>query len=192
MARSLEQLETHSFEQVWQSLAHNRWLPFALLAIATASNVVYAHPPLVAFATMSGVMLTRQRAVTVALLSWLINQGIGFGLRGYPLTGVAFAWGILMGLGTLLVVALASWRPFFSQSTWTGHFLWLAIAVLSGFVLYQGSILLAFPVLSDGHYLDWDIVAKLFLKQLVWAGAIALGHSLLLWRIFISSSSVES
>lgn len=192
MAMYPKQLRAYSFDRAWRSLARSRLLPCALLTIATASNIVYAHPPLVAFAAMSGVTLARRRAIAVAMLIWAINQGIGFGLRGYPLTTVAFTWGILMGLGTLLVVTLASWRPPFSQSTWAGHFLWMAIAVLGGFVLYQSSILLVFPLLTSGHYMGWDIVARLFRKQLVWAGAIALGHSLFLWRILISSSSVES
>lgn len=135
-------------------------------------------------------MLTRRRAIAVALLIWLVNQGIGFALRGYPLSAVAFTWGTLMGIGVLLVVAFASWRPAFSQSTWAGHFQWMAIALLGGFVLYQGLIMLAFPLLSDGHQMGWDIVGKLFVKQLVWAGAIALGHSLLLKRTLMYTQPV--
>ncbi|MBE9079568.1 hypothetical protein IQ241_20085 [Romeria aff. gracilis LEGE 07310] len=81
-----------------------------------------------------------------------------------------------------MVVAFASWRPAFSQSNWAGHLAWTAIAVLIGFGLYQGLILLAFPLLADGHTMGWNIIAQLFLKQLVWAGAMILGHSLLMWR----------
>lgn len=176
-----------SFESAWRSLAHSRLLTVTILALGTASNVLYAHTPLVAFAVISGIALTRRRAFSVALLIWLVNQSVGFGLRGYPLTTTAFTWGALMGLGTLLVVAFASWRPSFAQTTWLGHWLWLAIAVLVGFGLYQGLILLAYPVMADGHWMDGAIVVKLFVKQFVWAGAIALGHSLLLWRKLISS-----
>lgn len=153
-----------------------------LLATGTASNLVYAHTPLVAFAAISGAMLTRRRAIATALLIWLINQSVGFGLRGYPLTGVAFTWGALMGLGTLLVAVIASWRPKFSRASWSGHCLWMAIAVLGGFTLYQGMILLAFPLLASGHTMSWNIVVGLLVKQLIWAGAITLGYSLLLWR----------
>lgn len=179
------QPEKHSFMQAWRSLALSRFLPLALLAVGSASNIVYAHTPLVAFAAMGGVILPRRRALLVVLLIWLVNQGVGFGLRDYPLTAAAFTWGALMGLGALLVVAVASWRPQFSQLTWAGHFLWMAIAVLAGFVLYQGLILLAFPWLSGGHAMGWDIVAKLFLKQLSWAAAIATVHSLWLRRTLI-------
>lgn len=166
----------------WRSLAHSRWLPFALLALGTASNGIYAHTPLVAFAVMSGVMLNRRRAIAIALLIWVVNQAIGFGLRDYPLSATAFTWGALMGIGMLLVVAFASIRPGFSQSSWAGHFFWVAIALIGGFVLYQGLIMLAYPMLADGHFMDWEIIVKLFIKQVIWAGTISLGHGALLWQ----------
>ena len=173
---------TTRFGQAWRSLATNRWLPLTFLALGTASNVMYAHTPLVAFAVMSGLVLNRRRAIAVAMSLWVLNQAIGFGLRGYPLTTTAFTWGALMGVGTLMVVTFASWRPGFAQTTWAGHGLWLALSLLVGFGLYQGLILLAYPFMADGHWMDWAIVVKLFGKQALWTGVMALAHGLLLWR----------
>ena len=187
-ARTEVRTRVSGFEQTWQSLAKSRFLLFALLTIGTASNYFSAHAPLAALATVSSVTLTRRRAIAISLLMWLVNQGVGFGLRGYPLMPVAFSWGILMGIGTLLVAVGASWRPAFSRSTWVGHWLWIAIATLGGFMLYQGMILLAFPWLAGGHTMDWDIVGKLFSKQTTWVGAIAIGHSFLLWYKSMSST----
>lgn len=174
--------ERVDFSYGWRSLAHSRWLPFALLTLGTASNAIYAHTPLVAFAAMSGVMLNRRPAIATALLIWLVSQTMGFGLRGYPLSTTAFTWGALMGIGTLLVAAFASIRPRFSQSSWLGHLLWVAIALFSGFVLYQGLIMLAYPAIADGHFMGWEIIARLFVKQVIWTGAIALGHGIGIWR----------
>ncbi|MEO1622348.1 MAG: hypothetical protein AAFU53_15120 [Cyanobacteria bacterium J06632_3] len=185
---SSEQLD---FSYGWRSLANSRWLPFALLTLGTASNAIYAHTPLVAFAAMSGVVLNRRREIATALLIWLVNQAIGFGLRGYPLSATAFTWGALMGIGTLLVVAFASIRPDFSQSSWAGHFLWIAIALLGGFALYQGLIMLAYPAIADGHFMGWEIIAKLFAKQVMWTGAIALGHGIALWRQLSQLRSIQ-
>ncbi|MGD1905531.1 MAG: hypothetical protein ACFB0C_05990 [Leptolyngbyaceae cyanobacterium] len=170
------------FALAWRSLAHSRVWPFLLLALGTASNIVYAHTPLVAFAVLSGVSLPRRRAITVALGLWLINQTIGFGMRGYPLTAIAFTWGALMGLGTLLVVSFAMVRPAFSQSAGLGHGLWVLLAVLVGFVLNQGLIMLAYPLLAEGNAMGWDIIARQIRNQLLWAGAISLIHGALLWR----------
>jgi hypothetical protein len=131
---------------------------------------------------MSGVMLNRRQAILVASLIWLVNQAIGFSVRNYPFSATALTWGALMGIGTMLVVAFASIRPGFSQSSWAGHFLWVALALIGGFVLYQGLMVLAYPLLADGHFMGWEIIVKLWIKQVMWAGAIALGHGVLLWR----------
>lgn len=172
--------QSQAFARAWGAIAHSRAYPFLLLGLGTASNVIYAHLPLVAFAALGGATLPRRRAVAVALLLWLVNQSIGFGWRGYPLSATAFTWGALMGLGTLLVALFASWRPGWSQAGWRGHLGWMAIALLGGFVLYQGIIALAYPLLADGHRMGWDVISKLLLKQTVWGGAIALLHSLFL------------
>jgi hypothetical protein len=40
-------------------------------------------------------------------------------------------------------------------------------------------ILLADPLINDGHFMEWTIVRRLFVKQVTWGGAIALGYNLL-------------
>jgi hypothetical protein len=127
-------------------------------------------------------MLPRRRAVATVLLIWLANQLIGFGWRGYPQSATAFTWGAVMGLGTLLAVLLASWRPRFSRRSWRGHAIWQAFAVLAAVVLLQGTILLAYPLLGDGHALGWGTLLAIVRQQLLWAGALALGHGWLLRR----------
>ena len=82
-----------------------------LLAVGTASNLRYAHTPLVAFAVTSGVILKRRQTITVALLLWLVNQTIGFSLRGYPFSATALTWGVLMGVGTLVAVGAPDLAP---------------------------------------------------------------------------------
>ncbi|AOX03149.1 hypothetical protein BJP34_30220 [Moorena producens PAL-8-15-08-1] len=176
--------------QAWKLLANGRFWPFTLLLVGVASNGVYAHAPLAAFASMSGATLSRQRAVGVALLVWLVNQAIGFGLRGYPLTSTAFTWGALMGIGTLLAAVAASWWPGWCRDSFSRYLTWMAIASLLGFALYQGLILFAYPVLADGHRMGWEIVGKLFVKHLIWSGGITIVHSLLLWRIVNRRQSV--
>ena len=59
---SITSLTASGFSQAWRSLARSRLWPCLLLALGTASNVVYAHTPLVAFAALSGVSLSRRRA----------------------------------------------------------------------------------------------------------------------------------
>lgn len=171
-----------TFEMAWRSLACSPWLCSGLLALGIASNTVHAHVPLVAFAATGGVMLRRRRAITTVLLIWLANQLIGFGWRGYPVSATALSWGALMGLGTLLVVLLSSERPGFSRSSGRGHAIWQAVVLIAGVALYDGMILLAHPLLADGHAMGWATLLAVVRKQVVWAGAIALGHGWLLHR----------
>ncbi len=179
-----------NFSMALRSLAKNQFWSGTLLAVGVATNAIYAHAPLAAFASLSGATLSRRRAVGVALSIWFVNQAIGFGLRGYPLTPVAFTWGALMGIGTLLTVMVASLRPGMSQVGWVSYLRGMAIATVLGFAVYQGLILFAFPVLADGHLMGWGIVGKLFLKHLMWASGITIFHSLLLWRTVNRRQSV--
>ena len=183
---------SETLAQAWRSLGKNRLWFFTLLAVGVASNGIYAHAPLAAFACMGGVTLSRRRAIGVALSIWFVNQAIGFGVRGYPLTTVAFTWGTLMGIGTLLAAMITSWRPVMNQQSWMGYVRGMAIAILLGFAVYQGLILFAFPFLADGHLMGWEVVGKLFVKHLIWASGITIVHSLLLWRTINHRSSVTS
>ena len=166
----------------WSGLARSRWLGLGLLALGTLSSGIYAHAPLAAFAAVSGLALDRRRALAIALLVWLGNQAVGFGVRGYPLSAVAFTWGAMMGLATALVTVAVGLRPRATWRSWVAQGWWSAIATLASFVIYQGLILLAFPFLADGHTMGWEVVGALLQKHLLWAGAMVLGYNLLLWR----------
>lgn len=167
------------WSESWQAIARGRLWFFLLMLIGSSSSIVYAHAPSVAFATTAGVTLTRRRAVASAMAIWLVNQVYGYTLRHYPRTPDSLAWGLLMGVGTLLVTLLATLRPSFSQRQLAGHLLWVGIAVVGGFVLFEGMILFAFPLLTNGHSMGWNVLLKLFVKDMFWTGMIALCHGLL-------------
>jgi hypothetical protein len=101
----------------WNWVASHRLWSFLLIAIGSASSVIYPHPPLVAFGAIAGTTLTPKRALGAATAIWLVNQVYGYGLRQYPQTTEALLWGLVMGLGTLLVTAMAAIRPTLSKMT---------------------------------------------------------------------------
>ena len=129
-----------------------------------------------------------RRAVAVALLIWLIDQATGFGPRGYPLEQLSLTWAVVMGAGTVAVALLASQGPGFRRRSWSGHALWSLLVLTGGFLLYQGTIALVYPVIVDGHTLGADVITELLRQQLVWGGALALGHGLWL-RLNITQSA---
>ena len=96
-----------------------------------------------------------------------------------------------MGAGTVAVAFLASQGPGFRRRSWSGHALWSLLALTGGFLLYQGTIALVDPVIVDGHTLGADVITGLLRQQLVWGGALALGHGLWLRLNITQSASIR-
>ncbi|NJL54024.1 hypothetical protein HC928_01890 [bacterium] len=166
----------------WNRVANQRRWMFLLIGIGSFSSVIYPHPPLVAFGAIAGSTLSPKRAFLIALSIWFMNQLYGYGLRSYPQTAESFLWGLVMGLGMLLVTALAALRPPFSRTTWKGHGSWMAIAVLTGFLLFESLVLSLGFLLTGSHVLTWAILGHLLFKELIWAFALTLGYGFLARR----------
>ena len=185
------QQKAAGFEAAFHQLESNRWLPLGLIAAGTLSSVVTPHAPLAAFAAMGGVMLRPRRAMAVVSLIWLIDQATGVALRGYPIEQLSMTWAAVMGAGALAVSLLFSQGPGFCRRSWGGHALWSLLALTGGFLLYQGTIALVYPVIVDGHSLGAEVIGGLLQQQLAWGGALAAGHALWLRSIIGSTTSAR-
>ncbi|AFZ18799.1 hypothetical protein [Allocoleopsis franciscana] len=174
----------------WSTVAQNRLWVLLLTVLGSASSVVYPHPPLVSFATVAGTTLKPTQAVKAISIIWLVNQIWGYTLRNYPQTTDSFVWGLIMGLGTLLVTLLATIKPRFSRERMGGHFLWLGTALIAGFVLFESLILLFGTLLGNEHSITLSILAHLFLKEMIWTISLALGH--LVWVRCVGSTKFLS
>ena len=180
-----------SFEAAFHQLESNRWLPLGLIAAGTLSLVVTPHAPLATFAAMGGVMLRPRRTMAVVSLIWLIDQAAGVVLRGYPTEQLSMTWAAVMGAGALAVSLLFCQGPGFCRRSWGGHALWSLLALTGGFLLYQGTIALVYPVIVDGHSLGAEVIGGLLQQQLAWGGALAAGHAVWLRSIIGGSSSAR-
>lgn len=169
-----------AYESSWRSIAHSRLWFGLLIAIGSLSSAIYPHPPLVALGAIAGTTLTPRRALLATSAVWLASQLYGFGLRGYPHTAEAFAWGFAMGLGTLLVAAIASLRPEISRTSFKGYCLWLGISATVGFAVFEGLIFSLGWLLTGTHVFTLAIVTQLFVKELLWTGLMLLAYCLLL------------
>lgn len=166
-------------------VTHRPW-SFLLIAIGSASSLIYPHAPLVSFAALAGITLNRKQAIVSALLIWFFNQLYGFTIRHYPLSAVALLWGVTMGLGAIVVALIASMQPTFSYRSLAGRSLWLGISLLLGFAVYQSSILLVNQWVGM-HGLTADVLMRIFVRDLVWAIAL-LG----LYAVFFSQHLRQS
>jgi len=160
----------------WQAIAHSRIWFMSFLAVGAFSSVIYPHPPLVAFGAIAGTTLKPKPAILVAMLIWLLNQVYGYTLRQYPWTAGSLLWGLMMGLGILVVTLLASLRPPFSQKTVKGHCLWFGAVALIGFTAFESLILALDWLLTGSHILAWAITRSLLIKEGVWAIGLMLMH----------------
>lgn len=141
---------------------------YCLIAVGSASSLIYPHAPLVSFATLAGITLSRRQAVVSVALIWFVNQFYGFTVRHYPLSAIALLWGVTMGLGTILVALIASIQPQFSRRSWVGQSAWLGMALLLGFAAYQSSFLLVNQWVGM-HGLTAEVLLRLLVREIVWA-----------------------
>ncbi len=166
-----------------KAMSHSRMWQFLLITIGSASSIIYPHVPLVGFAAISGVTLNRKQAIISSIIIWLVNQLYGFTLRQYPQTLESLTWGLVMGLGTLLVTMIATLKPKFIEHKIWRYYLWLTASLVLGYVLFEGIILLtATLMVGSSHGLTIGILGRIFVKNIVWAIALTFIHSLLIWN----------
>ncbi len=85
------------------------WLVL-LVAASVAFTLGFAcATPLPAFAAAAAVTLGRRDALLLAGGVWLANQVVGYGVLAYPVTADSLAWGVIMGVASLIAVEAA--RP---------------------------------------------------------------------------------
>jgi hypothetical protein len=176
---------------LWQvargAIASSKWWQTFLIVVGSASSIVYPHVPLVGLAAVAGNTLTRKKALVSVTSIWFANQLYGFIIRQYPKTLESLAWGLVMGLGIFTVTWLVTLQPKFSRNNWQGYLLWLAISIVGGYAIYQGSIVLI-AQLMGGHGLSSAILWGIFVKDVVWAVALSTVHGCALTAIAINLS----
>lgn len=86
----------------------------------------------------------------------------------------------MLGLGTLIVTALALLRPTFSQKTLRGYCLWVGAIALGGFAVFESLILAVDWLLTGSHTLTWAIAQGILINTTIWTIALAV-----LYLVFI-------
>ncbi len=181
----------NSWQIAYKVISKSNWWQIFLITIGSASSIIYPHVPLVGFAAVAGNTLTRNKALITVTSIWFANQLYGFTIRQYPRTFESFTWGLVMGLGMLTVTWLVTLQPKFSRRSFRGYLLWLAIAVLGGYAIYQGSIVLI-AQLMGGHEFSSAILWGIFMKNAIWAAALSAIHSCAIFRFTIANQTSSS
>jgi hypothetical protein len=73
------------------------WLGLLVAVTAVLTGVFTCITPFAAFAAVAATTLSRRDAVILAVIVWLTNQAVGFGVLSYPWTASTLAWGVAIG-----------------------------------------------------------------------------------------------
>ncbi|MEQ8963432.1 MAG: hypothetical protein RLP02_36930 [Coleofasciculus sp. C2-GNP5-27] len=170
------------WQRGWEAIAKRQLWFFLLLTLGSASNVLYTCTvPLVGFGAIAGATLPRRRALVTVMSMWLANQVLGFTIHQYPWTLSTFAWGLVLGVGAVVVTLLASLKLKLSKNDLTAYGAWLGIALVIGFGVYELTIWLACLVLGGCDSFTLPILWGIFQGNAIWAISLTAIHSLLVW-----------
>lgn len=147
---------------------------FALLtaSCALASLALACATPFAAFAVIAAAMLPLRQALTVVLGSWLVNQGIGFGVLHYPIDVTTLLWGLVIGAAALTATLTAA-GLLRASPRWPAP-LALTAALVCAYAAYEVVLLAATPALGGAVNFAVAVVAKIGLTSMAWlVGLIA-------------------
>ena len=150
--------------------------PLALAAAAVLGSMATAcMMPFVAVATIAAATMPRRNALIAVVGVWTINQLLGFGLLGYPVTGYAISWGLALGIASVAALVVAQ-RVLGAPSP-TATRLIAAFGIAFG--AYEG-FLFAFSLVEGGTgTFTPAIVLSILANDAGWLVGLALLHALL-------------
>jgi len=151
----------------FRPVLHQSWfLPVLLVAIAGAGSWKFACiTPFVAFAVAAPYALPPRTALFTVAAVWLVNQGIGFEILGYPWTIDTMLWGIAIGAAALAAAGVAA---AVLQLGVRNRITAVGAAFVPAFAIYQGGLLLAGFALGGRDDFTPAIVGQVALLNFVW------------------------
>ncbi|HEY4855454.1 MAG TPA: hypothetical protein VIH98_02100 [Xanthobacteraceae bacterium] len=156
---------------------------FSLLtaACALASFVFACATPFAAFAVLAAALLPLQPALVVVGAAWLVNQAIGFGLRGYPADIHTIMWGLAIGAAALIATATSALVLHTLPRTRDPAA--FAFALIAAYAAYEVVLFAVTPFLGGAGAFTAAIVGRLSLLSALWLiGLIAACEALRLFN----------
>ena len=159
-------------------MASRRWLLILIFLGAFSCTMNLCTVPLVGFAAIAVSTLSRRQGVICLSVIWAVNQGLGFGLRGYPLDMSTVAWGVVMLGGALFALVLGhaiqrggSTRPLTRPANFATR---VASPLLTGFLAYELILWLAnFQLGTVGGFAP-AVLGSVLLTNGLWALGLSL------------------
>jgi hypothetical protein len=124
------------------------WIALLVAASAAFSLGFACATPFVAFASIAALTMPRRDALLLIGLVWFANQAVGVGLLHYPWTADCLAWGVGLGIVSVLATFGADWAAKRFNAL-PGPLVWV-VAFLFAFTLYEGLLFAASVTIQSG------------------------------------------
>lgn len=139
--------------------------------------------PMAAIAALAAFTMGRRDGLALILVAWIVNQAVGFLLLSYPHDPATYAWGVAIGLATVLgffaarAVARVDWPlP-----------VGLAVTFAAAFVFYQIGMAVAGVALAY----EGDVVSTEMIREVGAINAVAYVGFLLIHRAAVALALVR-
>jgi hypothetical protein len=141
---------------------------FALLTLASllASFAFACATPFAAFAVMAAQILPLPSALAVVFATFVVNQGIGFGVHHYPIDTNTILWGVAIGAAALAATAVASASLRLAKGT--NAIVALGLALVAAYAVYELVLFAATPVLGGAGAFTVAIVSRIGVLNVLW------------------------
>lgn len=173
-------LPTDQTKRMTTPLSTTLWI-VSITALCIGGSALYAcAAPFAAIAALAAAHMDRRAGLALVVVSWLANQAIGFGLLDYPHTASTFAWGAVIGIGTVAGFAAAKSIAEAGKPAAVS----LVLAFAAAFVSYQTVLYAAsFALGGTDHAFSTEVV-----WHVLKVNALAFGGLLLLHRLAVAST----
>jgi hypothetical protein len=122
------------------------WTAFLVATGLTFTLCFACITPLAGIAAVAAATLSRRAAIVASLLVWAANQAAGFLLLDYPQTANAYEWGAMLGVATLLSLAVSDIGLRVVANRIAGP----VVAVIAAFAVFEVALYLASVVALGG------------------------------------------
>jgi len=148
------------------------WIALIAGLTVIGSFIFACAAPLAAVAALAALKFERGEGLALVVVSWFINQAVGFVLLSYPHTADSYAWGAAIGVAAVLGYLAADAATRFSMPAPLAWIVSFAVA----FIVYQIGLYAAGVAFAyEGNAFSADIVTEvLVINTIAYAGFIVL------------------
>jgi hypothetical protein len=169
------------------------WPLLLWFAILVASSLIFSlgfacAAPFAAIGAVAAVTLARRDALLAGGLTWLINQGVGYGMLGYPWTANSVAWGLALGAATLLATVAAG--GIYQMKAAIPRVVRFGTAFATAFLAFEAAICVTAIFLGGLQDFTVAIVARIFvINAATFVGLVVLYSLVTQKRLSVGISS---